>query len=275
MKYDQIAEAYIYRVLENQTDIPVVDISHHKQFNKKCSVDESMNSWINDDPEEYYHEKSFKEISRIPYYEKQDKHETLAKEHGMNLQGNEDDSIRNYITGGLESGETGSRQVNMHLIDAHKNKIPHQTKFSFDDGMDGTIEIDISTLDSALKRNKLKKQLITYSGLGFNPAHIMQGNKLHLPAYTSSTTHRGVSLLYAVPDSHGNRHVMQIKHPKGSTGFYVGDNEDYSPFNQKEHIMPRGVTLQIDPEPEIHEDSEGKKLHVWKAKRMLSMENNN
>ena len=55
---------------------------------------------------------------------------------------------------------------------------------------------------------------------------------------------------------------------------YIGDSEVYRLFYQQEHLMPRGVTIQINPIPEIHEGKDGKKLHVWKAKRLLSLEKN-
>ena len=271
MKYDQIAEAYIHAVLENTSDIPCVDISHHKTP-EKTDISESMNSWINDDPENYHRQHSFRQ--GIRYYDLPDKYSHIAMEHTEELgyRHHLHDAIRNYVTGGLNSGDTGSREVNMHLIESHKNKTQPKPYFSFDDGDGGSVELVLAHLDDALKQNKLKEQLITYSGIGFNPAKLMQNNKLHLPAYTSSTTNRSVSLLYAAPDHDGNRHVLQIKHPKGATGFYIGDNDAYSPFGQKEHIMPRGVTLNIDPTPEIHEDSDGVKLHIWKANRLISTE---
>ena len=253
--------------------LPAVDISHHKD--KK--INEDVVNWANKtQPAEHayddikigsnglIHRRLAKTI---------DAHAKLAEEHINNLSGNHHAAVNAYVMGGLSSGdETGSRRVNNHLLRCHKEGTEPKKNFSFkDEDGEETHNLNIDHLDDALKQNKLKKSLTTYSGIGFNPSDVMdKRNKLHIPAYTSSSTNRSVALLYAGDsrDSNGVHHVLQVTHPKGSTGLYMGDNEDLSPFGQKEHISPRNMTLSVNPTPEIHEDSIGRKVHIWSAKRM-------
>jgi len=272
MKYDLIAEAYINSSIDIDS-LPVADISHHHKPDN--NLDESMNSWINSgrDYDNRYTSNKLKLLRTIaPYWKEKDPYEILAKAHDSAItEPRHSHAIHAYINGSLgeEDISTGSEIVNKHLIKSHIDKTEPNKFFSF--GESG-LDLNLNDLDEALKLNKLNAPLTTYSGIGFNPKKLMtEKGLLHLPAYTSSTTNKAVALRYTVPDSDGV-HVLQITHHKGATGFYVGDNEDYSPFMQKEHIMPRGITLKINPVPEIHEDDEGNKLNVWKAKRLASLE---
>ena len=199
-------------------------------------------------------------------------HKQLSFEHRARINRDHSEALDAYMVGGFASGEkTGSRSVNQHLIEAHKNKTPIQKVFTFRKSPQHEAEftLNLDHLDDALKQNTLEEPLTTYSGVGFNPSHIMKNNLLHLPSYTSSSTNKVVATAFAQPQGN-DRHIIQIEHPKGSTGFYIGN---YRAFNLFEHVMPRGVTLKINPQPDIYEDSTGKKLHVWKAKRLLSLEN--
>jgi hypothetical protein len=158
----------------------------------------------------------------------------------------------------------------MHLLDAHRaGKEPDAVFHHQPEDEDEDIkEIHLAHLDSAVEKNTLEKPMTTYSGIGFDPAKIMNDKgHLHIPCFTSATLHRGVALMYAAPTDSGH-HVIQIRHKKGSAGLYIGDNEDLSPFMQKEFIMPRGTTLKIDKTPEIHHDASGTPVHVWKATRI-------
>ena len=263
-------------VLDDSIDIrkiPAVDISHHHPRNHL--FESRLIDWINKGQPEEHEFPSFTMDSSLSMiigekaYGTPDQFENLAMQHVGNLEEKHYTAVDAYIMGGLEDGhETGSKFVNEHLIKRHAaNKEPNK-EFSFGDD-DFKKVLNIDHLDSALERNTLEKQLVTYSGLGFNPKDIMKDNGLlHLPAYTSSSTNRAVSLLYAKKDNNNIRHVMQIKHPKGSTGLYIGDNDDLSPFMQKEHIMPRNTTVKVSPEPEEHMDNMGNKLYVWKATRL-------
>ena len=151
----------------------------------------------------------------------------------------------------------------------HYAKKTPKNKFEIKDGGDLIGHIDIDHLDSAIRANTHEKKFVTYSGIGFNPSDLMgDSDILHLPAYTSSSSVKGIAIPYAKADHNGEFHVLEIHHPAGSHGLYVGDN-DPSPWGHKEHIMPRGETLKISKKPNSHMDNNGEILHVWKATRQI------
>lgn len=160
------------------------------------------------------------------------------------------------------------------MIESHKSGNEPTKHFEFGKDRDTgepTKTLHLDHLDDAIKQNKLNKSLTTYSGISFDPRHIMdERHVLHLPAYTSSSTERRFANMYAFPINSKNKHILKITHPKGSTGLYIGDNEDLSPFYQREHLSPRNMKLSINPEPEIINPTKqgGKILHIWHAKRL-------
>jgi ADP-ribosyltransferase exoenzyme len=276
-----------YKLRFKQKNLPVSDISHHhKKTTKKIPIadishhhskklNEDVASWVNKTQPEEHHLYGVNLSSTHGLMEKlgkqKDQLEHLSNEHISKLSTQHHRAVDAYITGGLESGhDTGSQHVNNHLIKAHTEGTEPTQHFKFgnDDDDDGNEkELHLQHLDDAINQNKLTKPLTTYSGIGFHPGHLMgDGNKIHLPAYTSSSTNRGVALLYS-KKLDGAHHVLKITHPKGSTGLYIGDNEDVSPFNQKEHISPRNMTITVNKTPEVHQDSSGNTLHVWSATR--------
>jgi hypothetical protein len=257
--------------------LPYADISHH--HHRKYLIEGNIADWVNHKQPWEHQINNFNMGTSVHglsthTYETPDSLEDLATEHINNLDGHHHQTVDAYITGGLEDGhDTGSKFVNDHLIKSHKMKKTPNKEFSFGEDPDFQKVLNIDHLDEALSKNKLDKQLTTYSGIGFHPKELMKdGNLVHLPAYTSSSTNRAVALMYSKKDKNNDYHVLQIKHPKGSTGLYLGDNEDLTPFRQKEHISPRNITLKVNPEPEIHTDTLGNKVHIWKATRLLSKE---
>lgn len=278
----EAAEEHVKRVASaeyvfdlDDRKLPYADISHHRKQNH--IHEGAIIDWVNK-TQPYDHELPNFTLSTpaanslsSPVYDTPDEHAELAHEHALNLDSHHYHSVDAYITGGLEDGhETGSKHVNDHLINAHKAKRQPKKEFAFGEDEDFQKVLNLDHLDDALSKNKLEKQLTTYSGIGFHPQKLMKdGNMIHLPAYTSSSTNRAAALMYAKKDEDGVHHVIQIKHPKGSTGLYIGDNEDFSPFYQKEHIMSRNSTIKVNPTPEEHMDNMGNKVHVWKATRIL------
>lgn len=257
-----------------ETRIPFADISHH--HHRKHLNEGKIEDWINhkqpygQQVNNFNFDTSIDSI-RPKTYAAEDTHKDLADDHLSNLDGHHREAVESYIMGGLEDGdETGSFRVNDHLIKSHRAKKEPKKEFHFGSDEDFQRYLNLDHLDEALEINKLDKPMTTYSGIGFNPKDIMkEGNLLHLPAYTSSSTNRGVAVLYSKPDKDRVYHVIQIHHPTGSTGLYIGDRDDFSPFMQKEHIMPRNTTLKINPKPEVHTDNLGVQMYIWKATRVL------
>ncbi len=253
--------------------LPFADISHH--HHRKHLNEGKIEDWVNhkqpyDQQVNNFNFDTSIDSIRPKTYAAEDTHKDLADDHLSNLDGHHREAVESYIMGGLEDGdETGSFRVNDHLIKSHRAKKEPKKEFHFGSDEDFQRYLNLDHLDEALEINKLDKPMTTYSGIGFNPKDIMKdGNMLHLPAYTSSSTNRGVAVLYAKPDKDRVYHVMQIHHPTGSSGLYIGDRDDFSPFMQKEHIMPRNTTLKINPKPEVHTDNLGVQMHIWKATRV-------
>lgn len=263
---------YRKKVKQQKTDeklpAPVVDISHHRKLVDKKRVDEDIMKWVDKTQPNGHELEHIKNLSKSSFAD--DQHKSLAEEHVKNLTGDHHVAVSAYISGGLRDGhETGSRHVNEHLISAHNSGIEPKKHFKFGNEDEGTEELHVDHLDDAIKQNKLHKSLTTYSGISFHPhTHVDSRNTLHMPAYTSSSTSRAVAMQYASNKDNHVHHILKISHPKGSTGLYVGDNTDMSPFYQKEHLSPRNMKIKVNPEPEIHTDDHGNELHVWSAKRI-------
>jgi hypothetical protein len=238
----------------------VVDLSHHrtKEHIPKKSIKESTESWLSDH-----------DSADIAAH-----HEPLEQEHASNLKPEHHRAIEAIINGGLEDGdETGSRRVNNDLIEAHNTGRPHEPEHVFGDDEDNKRYLKISTLDDALKQNKLKKKLTTYSGLGFDPRTKTDATgKIFNPGYTFSSTdpnraHKYATPIYNKETDKMEYHIARIEHPVGSTGMYVGNNEDYSPFYDSEHIAPRGTTLLKIGE-ESHTNKNGRLTIIHKYRRI-------
>lgn len=214
----------------------------------------------------------------------EDPHAYLSHYHVSGLQGHHIVSAMAYVAGGLGSGDSGSAQINSELIRAHKQGRKPKTRFQLpsdpSDPESHYDTFDLNHMDSALKHNRLHEPLTTYSGLGPRRAADVKdaaktGRPLFLPAYTSSSTNQVVAMGYANHDDDGDYHVLQIHHPVGSHGLYIGDNQDISPFGHKEHIMPRNSMLRVEKEPVTTHDINGSLVHIWKAEKVLTPEEEN
>lgn len=277
MKKDLIAEAYEYMLLNEQKncirvqDIPIADISHHHEVNLN---EEMIDTWLNkgkkyDEPITKNVDIENKRDLHFNIGATQDRFTELANEHVGNLNIDHYHAVRAYVTGSLNGTDTtGSYHVNKHLIESHKNVTQPTTHFKLGDD-DFQQDLHLHHLDDAINQNTHHEKFTTYSGLGFNPSHLMnEKGMIHLPAYTSSSTNKETALVYAKPDDEYEHHILQITHPKGSKGLYMGDNEDVTPFGQKEHLMPRNTTIKVHPTPEIYHDVNGTSINVWKAIRL-------
>ena len=89
-------------------DKSVVDISHHKTKQKPIKE----NSEDDDEHFQYDHEEHGDE----------DYLGELQHRHAHNITDHERESLNGYVMGGLSHGlDTGSREINNFLIDAHRN----------------------------------------------------------------------------------------------------------------------------------------------------------
>jgi hypothetical protein len=196
-------------------------------------------------------------------------HPELRKSHIDNLSKEECDCIGHYIYGGLYAGhETGSKALNMHLLSEHNIGNPKPASFTIPETSETSeVKYNLPKLDSALSKNKLDRDLTTYSGLGFNPKPKTSDGVTHFPAYISSSPNRAVATKYSKPiDS--IRHILKIEHKSGQRGAYIGNDRKITDFHDDEFIMSRHQNLKIDQIPEEHENKHGDKFHIWNAKRL-------
>jgi hypothetical protein len=302
MKYDQIASAYI-EITESRTytDIDVnklpsavLENLHQKTVNEETEHD--FHNWVSKtEPDGYLPFQASKLIkntsrdSAVSNWRGNQvyNHNTdLVAQHKKNLTGEDMHNINHLTTGGLSyGGETGSALINDHCHKQFKKDGVKPSHFTIpkndeenDDYTSGS-KINLDSIDNSLKKNKLEKSMKTYSGIPFNPSdRVGKQGLLHLPAFTSSTRNRGTAAIYASAAKRATgsdvSHILEIHHPKGATGAYIGNDEDYTPFSDDEFIHPRGTTLKIHPEPTKYDLEDGKECHVWKARRLIGMEKN-
>ena len=219
------------------------------------------------DPNNFYKKNIRRQIGN---YSPLESNLELAKEHKKSRTLEDRNALGNYISKGLNFGhDTGSSELNKHLINQYKENKPKPTNFTYVPKghcyMENSETMDLHHLDNAIRKNKLKAPLTTYSGIGFDPAEHNTDNIMHFPAYTSGSLNRAVSTKYTKPN---NRHILQIDHKIGHTGAYIGNDSDISPFNDDEFIMPRNIKVKIHHTPEEHEDTDGTKFKIWKATRI-------
>lgn len=192
----------------------------------------------------------------------------LERAHASNLTHEDHDNINALVYGGLEHGHSsGSFDINHALWNARKAGLEPPEKIVRPDG-----DVHLKSIDDTMTRNRFKHGIVSYHGIGFHPAEEMESKSiLHLPAYSNGTLNKAIAIRYANANQSvrglEHAHVLEISHPAGSTGLYVGNNE----FEDNELMFPRNITLHLDKEPHIIE-SGGKRVHVWKAKRLSGME---
>jgi len=127
----------------------------------------------------------------------------------------------------------------------------------------------IKELDTILAKFKLSKPGTVYSGI---PESIEQAYekykadrskpiRLHLPAYTSTSTSLSTAINYAgYPPQ-----VLMIELPIGTPA--VSIKSVSSEEIENEVLLPRGMNIEVQPTPSIIEKA-GKKVYIWKSKAL-------
>jgi hypothetical protein len=127
----------------------------------------------------------------------------------------------------------------------------------------------IEKLDTILAKFKLSKPGTVYSGI---PESIEQAYKkykadrskpirLHLPAYTSTSTSLSIALNFAGVDPQ----VLMIELPIGTPAVSIKSVSNYKEEN--EVLLPRGMNIEVQPTPSIIKKY-GVKTYIWKAKAL-------
>jgi hypothetical protein len=185
----------------------------------------------------------------------QDVHEALHSHYDHSALGEEHKrAIANYTD--------SSYHLNTKLLKAHREN---------DEPPSVVDNINVGHMDEALSKHSLPHPLTTFSGVKFEPHKTVGENGLlHLPAYTSSSpavsVARGFGQTFSDDDGKKVRHILRFKLPAGHHGFYVGDHSEVP--DEREFIMPRGMTVKLSDKPEVHKASSqdvNHEYHVWDA----------
>ncbi|HET8685684.1 MAG TPA: hypothetical protein VFM18_03345, partial [Methanosarcina sp.] len=173
MKNDLIKDAYeqlILREYVNSFDfheLPIADISHHHDLKLN---EEMIDKWLNkgkkyDDPVSHNVDLENKRQLHSTISETSDKFHNLANEHVSNLNNDHYKAVSAYVTGSLDGNDTsGSRHVNEHLIESHKNKTEPKPVFHLGSDDDFKQELHLRHLDDAINQNTHHEKFTTYSG---------------------------------------------------------------------------------------------------------------
>lgn len=166
------------------------------------------------------------------------------------------DAILNYTK--------SSTDINSSLIKNHKKDTP----------IPDNLTDDINHLDNLTKNHELHRPITTYSGLGFDPRnHINEKGIMYSPAFMSSSINPVTADSFAKAlDEKGTRkydiegsyrHMVKIRHNKGDPGYYLGDHSKLD--HEKEFLIPRGVDIHFEQNPEKIETQHDGTLHIWNA----------
>jgi hypothetical protein len=147
----------------------------------------------------------------------------------------------------------------------------------------------IQALDRLLANHKLPQQIVVYTGLKQSPseawetygADVSKPIRLHLPAYTSTTTQLRTALqrvedeVVQVPrarhkprnkdapkDDDWGSQVLMISLPAGTPAASVRKVSEYP--DENEILLPRGMDIEINPRPTVLKGGD----YVWHAQAL-------
>ena len=176
------------------------------------------------------------------------------------------DAIRSY---------TGhSRDLNQYLV-ARYNQEGKLTKDHPDyEPVDHVHEKKAEKLDAALHHHKNPFYLDTYHGATFHPGKLAAehpNNRIYFPSFVSTSTRKRKAASFGsnfnsagnkgYSDEHRNKHILHFHLEPGHKGMYLGKHSEFP--EEKEFLLPRGFSAHIHPTPDVYENEEGGKTHVW------------
>lgn len=144
----------------------------------------------------------------------------------------------------------------------------------------------IKSIDEHLNKHTIKKDIHVFTGLPHSPVHAFRQQnakkgesiKVHLPAYTSTTTDYHTAVGFANQDKtdvkHHSpintdapkiinkeaKHILKLHLPKGTKGGSVRHISSHA--DEDEILLHRGHNIEIHPHPTV--DKNG--AHVWHAR---------
>jgi hypothetical protein len=127
----------------------------------------------------------------------------------------------------------------------------------------------IGLLDKLLVNHKLSIPITVYTGIPQSPEVAWKKYKvdrkkpirLHLPAFTSTTTSLYIAKSFAnLHSTNKNKHILMITIPAGTPGGSVTKFSQYP--GEGEILLPRGLDIEVNPKPVIIKDN----VYVWHTK---------
>lgn len=182
----------------------------------------------------------------------------LQDEHHTNLTDDEKKSVRGYTYNSTPIHHHINSNIGSKIVDIH------------DINGDMVHQVNLDHLDSAINKNKLPHDFITYSGISEEPDFDSGNFRVKPSEYISSSTDPIVAHMFASEHPNKPYHILKIHNLKGQSGLYVGYNRDLTNTPLEfEYIIPRNSVLQIHPEPEnIHNDKNELTHKIWTVHRL-------
>jgi hypothetical protein len=275
------------KVMERVGEMEGTEISHWKDHNKVHPADayadnedtpEHDKTYVVAHPAVQHHTKTA-EFHRGGLHKLNEDEDQHARIHGKVLSSGE--HVRNaqkYINGSYSLnnhchalhdgyGISGGGMKQSALKDHAMNRRMHETDSVFND-----------------RRNHVGEEVHVHTGLSESPHIVVKkeekriGQKpkrvrLHLPAYTSTSTDENVAKDFAPQDNKGVEHILHIRvkhdHPAVSMVKAAEESKDShikKCASEKEITLHRGTNLHLNPTPEVeHDAASGRTFHHWFA----------
>ena len=194
-------------------------------------------------------------------------HKSLFHQHQSTLSHHDIKHVNDYLNMGLRQfppHSSGSVRINTHLIGAAKANMHPNPHIRFSNGE----TFDLYGMDHALSKTTLP-EMKTYSGISFNPSNLTSNGHIVFPPFISTSTRRFTAGKYAIQhsDENGHHHILEIHHPEGSKGLYVGNQTHLSEYSDDEVILPRNERMKISSTPMLSLVHNNHTFHVWSATR--------
>jgi hypothetical protein len=181
----------------------------------------SFKKFINKDADQYAHNKKVKEWNNL--------HDELSKHYS-----DENWNLEPKDNKKLESHSMDSAHINEALVRKYHDE------HSYEDLHTHLLHADI--LSNILnKAPPLHRDLDVYSGIsGYSLHGSNKGDKIHIPAFTSSSTDKSIARAFAErDDSKNNFEMLHFKLPKGSNhGGYIASRSSFP--SEREFLINKG-----------------------------------
>lgn len=199
------------------------------------------------------------------------------------------DSIHNYSDEEhkhLSNYANGSWNLNKTLLKHHLNRTTPPEIISGKEQRDSDhiTGHHLNVLDHLTHRNLLSHDTSLISGLGWSPKHQMKKygtNRLHLPAYTSTSLDAHTAMSFSKENFGKNRwpkgedthhHHIIFHMPKDSPAAWISGAKGHD-MHEREFLLPRKTTIDLHPVPDTYKTEGGSHYHFWHT-RNIKFHNN-